>query len=461
MGDNGNTIFRILKSGSISKINKKDGKESISKLPDFVIQNIQNQKNKIYADSQNGLWIYSKTASVFYKKNNTTDWQKITLNSSVNSQNDVIFDIKDDANGKVWIGTDHQGIFVYNTTNNNISNLVYNPNSNSSIASNNIGCLYKDDTGTIWAGHNKKGISYYNDSFGNLVNIELENCKDVSNFLEDKKGMIWAGTISSGLVSYDPKTGEVKTYLNDPAVANSLSDNFVNALFLDHEDNLWVTTENGLNRYNGKDRNFTRFTTSDGLPSNVTYRIEEDNAHNLWISTSRGLTSFNPKNAKVKTYTKSQGLLSDQFNYNSSFKDDAGVMYFGSVNGMIGFNPDRFIKNRVVPEVYITGFQVFNQELMIGKKGSPLKKSIAYTDHIMLDYDQSTFSIDFAALVYTDSESGEYAYKLEGLDKDYTLIKGNRRVFYTKLAPGKYTFMVRAANSSGVWTNEPRKLIIE
>ncbi|WP_448634159.1 triple tyrosine motif-containing protein [Pedobacter panaciterrae] len=104
---------------------------------------------------------------------------------------------------------------------------------------------------------------------------------------------------------------------------------------------------------------------------------------------------------------------------------------------------------------------VFNQELLINAEGSPLKKSISYTDQINLNYDQSTFSIDFAALAYTDHETAEYAYKLEGVDKDFTYLKKNRRVFYTKLSPGKYTFLVKGANSSGVWNETPRELIIE
>ncbi len=92
---------------------------------------------------------------------------------------------------------------------------------------------------------------------------------------------------------------------------------------------------------------------------------------------------------------------------------------------------------------------------------SPLTQSITFTDKIKLNYDQSTFSIDFAALVYTDYETAEYAYKLDGVDKDFTHLKKNRKVFYTKLSPGTYTFLVKAANSSGIWNEEPRKLIIQ
>ena len=136
-------------------------------------------------------------------------------------------------------------------------------------------------------------------------------------------------------------------------------------------------------------------------------------------------------------------------------------MYFGSVKGMISFHPDEFSKNKFIPPVYITGFQVFNQELTIGKKGSPLKKSITYTDKITLDYDESTLSISFAALSFTDPEMSAYAYKMEGLDKNWTYLKTNRKAYFTELVPGTYVFKVKASNSSGVWNEQETELTVE
>ena len=136
-------------------------------------------------------------------------------------------------------------------------------------------------------------------------------------------------------------------------------------------------------------------------------------------------------------------------------------MYFGSVKGLISFNPDEFLKDNFVPPVYITGFQIFNKELLIAKNGSPLTKSIINTDKIVLNYNQSTFSIDFASLSYTAPEMSEYSYQMEGLDKEWIYLKTNRKVYFTELSPGTYLFKVKATNSSGIWNKQETRLVIQ
>ena len=136
-------------------------------------------------------------------------------------------------------------------------------------------------------------------------------------------------------------------------------------------------------------------------------------------------------------------------------------MYFGSVKGLIAFNPDSFINNNYIPPVYITGFQVNNTELVAGQKNSPLHQSVSLTKKISLPYNQSSFSIDFAALSFTAPETIEYAYKMEGLDEDWTYIKSNRKVYFTNLAPGSYTFRIKAATNGGKWADNTQQIEVE
>src|SRR5690606_5154600 len=146
---------------------------------------------------------------------------------------------------------------------------------------------------------------------------------------------------------------------------------------------------------------------------------------------------------KMRIFSKAYGLLSEQFNYNSGYKDYDGRMYFGSINGLISFHPTDYQYKNHNPPIYITGFQINTRELKINTNDSPLKKSINYTRKLKLRHNQNSFSIDFAALNYAAPEMTEYAYQMQGVDIDWTYLKKNRKVYFTQLSPGTYTFLVK------------------
>ncbi len=161
--------------------------------------------------------------------------------------------------------------------------------------------------------------------------------------------------------------------------------------------------------------------------------------------------------AKLQIYTKANGLLNDQFNYNSGYKDNEGKLYFGSVQGVIVFNPADFSKSKSTSPIYITSIQVKNKELEVNRDTEFLKKSVLYTDNITLPYNQSSFSFDFATLNFTSAATTEYSYKMDGLDKEWNYIKSNRKVYYTNVEPGTYTFKVKAGNN-GIWNRQLTQL---
>ena len=209
-------------------------------------------------------------------------------------------------------------------------------------------------------------------------------------------------------------------------------------------------------------RTLISFSTWKAASPAITYSgCWKTTIKNLWISTTRGLVCMNMHTNTIKVYTKANGLLSDQFNYNSAFKDDDGTMYFGCVKGMVSFNPSAFKENKFTAPVYITGFQVQNQEVSVKQGDSLLSRSIISTKQINLNYTQSSFSIDFAALSFPSPEMTQYKYFMKGLDKTWTKLKRNRKVYFTELQPGHYTFIVKAANNSGVWTTKETRLEID
>ncbi|WP_188929190.1 hybrid sensor histidine kinase/response regulator transcription factor [Puia dinghuensis] len=360
---------------------------------------------------------------------------------------------------ELWIGTFEHGLDVLDITTGKVVRHYNAGPGEHSLKNNFIVTIFQTRAHEIFIG-TWGGLYKYNKDTGDFT-PEPALGLHIQALLEDEQGILWCCTQGEGVYYYDPRTGQYGNFRYDPNDTNSLGDNHVNSIFQDGRNNLWFATEGGLCQYQKQSRKFTRYTTKNGLPDNLIFRIVEDGKNNLWISTSKGLVCFNPDTRDIRTYKRSDGLLSDQFNYNSSFKDVDGTIYFGSVKGLIGFNPAQFRKDTFVPPVYITGIQVNNKEYTVRDKKLPLKEAITYARAIGLPFDESTISIDFAALSYTGPEMNEYAYMLQGFDKDWTYLKTNRKAYFTKLPPGKYIFKVKGSNSSGIWNEKEAELAIE
>lgn len=467
--------------------------------------------NAIYSlvlDREDGVWIGTYFGGVNYYPKQYTPIERYFPRVGENSiSGNAIREIKKDSFGNIWIGTEDAGLNKFDPKTGDFQN--YSSVRNQGILSHyNIhGLLPRKDE--LWIGTFEHGLDIMDIKTGKIKRhygtspqeggmrsdfilyiYETRN-KDVyiltssgihrykpesksfeliegfpeiyhyTTFIEDNKGVLWAGTYWDGLFYYNPKTNDKGFYRFERNNKSSLSSNVINGLFEDSNNNLWITTENALNLFNPKKNNFSRYTTEDGLPSNVTYSILEDNDSNLWISTSNGLVEFNTKKQEFKIFTKSNGLLSDQFNYSSAFKDKKGKMYFGSVNGLISFNPDEFKQNKYHPPIYITNIQINNQDVSVKKENSPLDTSITFSENIKLNNQQSTFTLEFASLSYTAPEMTKYWYKLEGLSDNWIPIGKNHQVSFNELPAGDYTFKVKALNSHGVWSSENSSLKIE
>ncbi|MFI5158178.1 MAG: response regulator, partial [Sphingobacteriales bacterium] len=304
------------------------------------------------------------------------------------------------------------------------------------------------------------GLFKYNRTAHNFTALPFFNAH-IQSVHEDEEGTLWITSYGSGIYSWNPATGEKRHLTYHAGSANSLINDYVNGLLKDSRKNIWCCTEGGLSEYDPRNGKFINYTIEDGLPANQVFRMLEDDKGYLWVSTSKGLAAFEPASKQFNIYHTANGLPTEQFNYNSSFEDADGTMYFGTVKGMVSFKPSNFAPNNYVPPVYITGFQINNQDVTIDKNNSVLKRSITYTNAITLNYDSSNISIDVAALSYIIPEMNQYAYKMDGIDKTWTQLKNNRKIYYTKLPPGDYTFMVKGANSAGIWNNKETTLSIK
>lgn len=355
---------------------------------------------------------------------------------------------------ELWIGTFEHGLDVMNIRTGQVVRHYKAGLGEKDLKSNFIVTLMQTKAGDILVGSSNSLFKYDPKTNGFDAVKETHPSIFVSAMLEDHTGTIWIGTQYKGVDFYNPTTKQKGHFENEPANENSLSTNSINSIYEDSKHNLWFATEGGgLCRLSSNRKTFIRVTTKNGLPSNYIFKVLEDNKSHLWVSTLKGLVNLNPDDGTVKIYSKDNGLLNNQFNYNSGFKDAKGRMYFGGIKGMISFMPDDIVTTATVPPVYITGFQVQNKELDIKEDSDILKKPIIYTDEITLPYNRSSISIDFAALGFVSPETTAYSYFMKGLDKEWTEIKQNRKIYFTNLTSGKYVFNIKAAING----NQPAK----
>lgn len=137
------------------------------------------------------------------------------------------------------------------------------------------------------------------------------------------------------------------------------------------------------------------------------------------------------------------------------------MLYFGGINGFNIFDPRLITSNNNIPKIVITDFQLFNKQVEISENNeTPLSKSILETKAISLNYKQNSFTFEFSSLDYLYPSKNEYAYKMEGFEKDWNYVKNRRFATYTSLPAGEYVFKVKGSNSDRVWNNEGVQLQI-
>ncbi len=280
----------------------------------------------------------------------------------------------------------------------------------------------------------------------------------VVNMLQDSRGRLWVAAVDGGLDMLDPDTGRFTHHRHDPSDPASLSSNRVQALYEDRHGTLWVGTAVGINRFEptstGQAR-FRGFSARDGLAADSIGAIQEDGDGRLWISTTAGLSRFDPRNWSVRNFGTGDGLPGGSYFVGSSLRGHDGTLYFGGVNGLTAIGPAGIRDNPVAPQVAITDFRVFNRSISEAMPaGLALDAPWPATRTLRIGHDLSVFTIEFAALHYADPARNQYAYQLQGFDRDWVRTDADQRfATYTNLDPGRYTFHVRASNKDGVWNN--------
>ncbi|GAA0537490.1 two-component regulator propeller domain-containing protein [Chitinophaga japonensis] len=358
--------------------------------------------------------------------------------------------VKDRA-GRIWIGIFAGGVNVYDPETGRVQYFSQQPGNIHALNSNNVFCIYEDREGKIWVGTDK-GLNLFNPEQRSFTSVRQEGVSNtiIYDVYEDAHQTIWIATYNNGLVFYNKKTEQWgRISAEDPGT--QLASNKLVCLFDDHKGHLWIGSDGGgLHQYNFETKQVTQYSDKAGMHANVVYGIQQDDAGLMWITTNNGIYSIDPATGNIRHFTRQDNLQSQQFNYKAFYRASDGKLLAGGIKGFNAFYPEKLSDVPARVRVSFTNFQLFNKQVPLSDDG-PLSKQINYTNRLILQHNQSVMSFEFAVLNFSAPEKLSYAYKMEGFDPDWNYVGDQRKATYTNLAPGTYTFRVKATVNESNW----------
>ncbi len=447
-----------------------------------------NNVRDIYQDRSGVIWIGTRGGGINKFNPNTV----FSYMYDTGSGSREVKDITNDTTGSIWISK-KKSVYRYSLQSGKTQKML----DEQAFA------FYVDSFGFVWLGCLDGTIRKYDPHTGDfekyrILPRENNSRNNIISFCEDENRDLWIGTDGRGVSRFDPETQQVKEhYEKKPDSKRGISGNEVYDIYRDSQGRLWLGTNYGLNLYdrvkkdfitytdsyvysifedsktgiwfgsrvglynlplgplvNGKNNDALRlFNMDDGLSNNMVFGILGDDDGNIWFSTSFGISMLDIDNLLFRNYSEKYGLQDNKFTPTCYTKTESGELYFGGVNGITSFYPDEIKENETPPPIYITDFT-------INGEGLSLHQPINSIDEIDLSHNDVLFSIEFAVLDYVDTAENTYAYKLEGLDRDWNYVGNRRFASYTNLRPGQYTFKVKGANSDGIWNNKGKSISI-
>jgi len=485
LGTDGGGLYRFNEKGTLVVACQRDPQDSASLSSNYV--------NVIYEGRHGVLWIGTSGGGVNKldrDKHQFALHQADPANPSSLSHNRVLA-LCEDEDGILWIGTDGGGLDRFDPTSRTFTHYTHDPRDPHSLSSNRVSAIHQGQDGNLWIGTWGGGVAELDPEKGRFTDYQADpsdphalSSNVVHAIYQDREGVLWVGTDVS-LDRFDPDTGQFIDYLGlelevrairetiqgdiwfgtDDGLAvfdreygrvikyrtyaDSRDDfrrNDLNAIHQDSRERLWIGTAGGLSQFDPRTEVFTHYGEEHGLAHHDVRGILEDDRGRLWISTAGGLSRFDPSSEVFRNYDVSDGLQGYEFT-RAHCKSRDGVIFFGGINGFNVLDPASVKDNPYPPPVILTS-------LTQGGEALAARPLIGNVEGIRLTWPNNFFEFTYVALNYHQTDKNQYAYKLEGFDREWNAVGTRRFGRYTNLPGGTYNLRIKASNNDGTW-NEP------
>jgi ligand-binding sensor domain-containing protein/two-component sensor histidine kinase len=406
----------------------------------FIYSIFRDGKNRLWTGtSDKGLTLYD--SSRFFNYNASNGFADVKVKA-----------INEDNSGNIYFGTDGQGVYVYNGT--EFKEIE-------ELSKKYIRAIVKNKDGDLWiatagAGLYKLVLSGQPVLVNYTVKEKLRSNR-ITSLHYDKQGRLWYGTESDGMgLLVNDKVQDVSFTIKE-----GLPSNAIRCMTEDVNGYLWVGTAGdgifSFPLYQG-DLKIRRFDHTNGLTSSNIYLLTTDNTGNIFVGTETGLDHLfldkERKISEIKHYGKGEGFTGIETCQNSVFNDSDGTIWFGTINGLTKYNPANLVRNKNEPVTSITDIQLFYEPI----SNTVFKDFVGdwnSVSNLNLPYDQNHLTFVFTGINFSNPDAVKYKWKLEGFDESWSPESKDRKILYSNLAAGSYTFMVKACNEDGVWNRSP------
>jgi signal transduction histidine kinase/ligand-binding sensor domain-containing protein/DNA-binding response OmpR family regulator len=397
-------------------------------------------------DNEKNIWIGTEGSGLYFLDKNKGLIEKIKNKNfeKLNIKKILLHD------NNLYLGLFNNGFSRIDLRTNNVKNNTVGFSPNGQYGGNNVYDILDLDS-VLWLNVFGEGIEAYNpttDKSNNLTSLFKKlGSRNIRTLVKSDNNTIWIGTekgLNRGTLKRD----------GSYYVEKFFDEERINSLLEDSDQNLWIGTfDNGLIKYNYLKNVIVKIDENKGLIGKSVFGIQQDN-ENVWVSTEQGISKINKKNLGVSNYNSSNGLKVTEYNYNASCRTSDGMLLFGGIGGFTMFDPRSIKQSEKISDIIFTDLKQNNIIINPDEKNLILKENINQTKLIELPYSNSSFTIGFSTLDFINNENNHILYKLENFDKSWIRATGRNEVSYTIQKPGTYTFRIKGEDSNGIAAKE-------
>ncbi|WP_369048486.1 two-component regulator propeller domain-containing protein [Tenacibaculum sp. UWU-22] len=419
----------------------------------------------IYKSSKNILWVGTDGSGLTKVKFNPDGTTKETQYFNDVNKGFYVQSITEDKNGNIWFGTYKNGLWAYKAKTKTFEklNVINTKNQKAS----DVRTLFCDSKGRIWVGSDVS-INLYSSNFKLLASFDNNSHglkgSNTRSILEDYNGIVWLGLYQGGMFGFNENKNNLKTstftsYWYSDEKTQPIRD--VKSMALTKANMIWLINISGeLLQFNPTTKKYTTFNNLTALNDRNFRAVAVQDDDNIWLSSNNGIYHFQVKKAVLKNYNAIDGLQGDVFLRRSVFKDKEGLLYFGGLKGLNFFNPEKMSKKESKATLQIDKIEVLNQPANI-LIPDQIKSGASNVTALKLKNNQDSFSFQFFAIDNVLDPKYYYTYRLKGFDTNWIPSHSNRVATYTNIPSGHYTFEVKAGTKKGVWNIPVKKISIK